>query len=146
MDNPSGGTSVSVLTPALRIALSPLESAAAARPASARDAATGTARISNRLRWESIGAPYRPARRGIVRGPRGQPASRFAPERPAEWGGRAAAVAANGPEWRDPRIPHVVVDGVTSANVHRPFTVRALIVERQHASLHATDLGPFQES
>src|SRR5207245_5694568 len=37
---------------------------------------------------------------------------------------------ADGPEWRDPRIPHVVVDGVISTNVHRPFTGRALIVER----------------
>jgi len=52
----SAGTSDFVMTPALRIALSPFDSPAAiAGAASARDAATGTAKISVRVRGGSIG-------------------------------------------------------------------------------------------
>src|SRR5262245_63416225 len=54
----SAGTSAFVMTPALRIALSPLASpAATAGPARASDAATGTPRVNRPMRRESIGAP-----------------------------------------------------------------------------------------
>src|SRR5262249_1054356 len=55
---PSAGPSALVMTPALRIALSPLASpAATAGPARASDAATGTPRVNRRMRREGIGAP-----------------------------------------------------------------------------------------
>src|SRR5439155_22309609 len=117
----SAGTSAFVMTPALRIALSPLGSAAATGPASARDAATGRARISNRLRWESIGAPYRPVRRGIARGPRGQPASRFAPDGRAEWGGRADSSPRTAPSG----VTHAFHTSLWTAWPAQTFTVHS---------------------
>jgi hypothetical protein len=92
----SAGTSAFVITPALRIALSPLDSPAAiVGAASARDAATGTAKTSMRVRRESIG--HHTAR---FRAPNG-----------GRWSGHVAVDAETAPEWRDSSLPQAVVDG-----------------------------------
>src|SRR5262249_41422534 len=68
------------------------------------------------------------------------------PESAPEWSGRRAPGADSAPQWRAPRIPQLLVDGLTCGNVHRPFTARALITGLRHDSLRATDLDPSQES